>query len=102
LFDISWCFLVSRCCWVFLVCSRPFFVCSSFLALTLRQPPQQPPSPPGQPRTAAPGQHSGDRSRAPAPPRHGAHRGRTARVRGQAGHPGQARAKLPEVAGSPC
>ena len=42
LFDISRCFLISRIVGCFLVCSHPFFVCSSVLALTLRQPAQQP------------------------------------------------------------
>lgn len=80
LFDISRCFLV---------CSRPFFVCSSFLALSVRRPAQQPEA--GQPRSAAPGQRGGHHS---GVPRHGAHGGPSGRGRGQAGRP--------EVAEPPC
>lgn len=105
LFDISWCFLISRIVGCFLVCSCPFFVCSSVLALTLRQPAQQPGrSPaartkPGSRAPRPPGQSRGDRNRLP---RHGAHGVRPARGRGQTGRPGQARARHPEVAEPSC
>lgn len=89
-----WFFAVVGC---FLVCSRPFFICSSFLALTLRQLAQQPEA--GQPRSAAPGQRVGHRS---GDPRHGAHGVPPGRGQGQAGRPGQAGTRQPEVAQQPC
>lgn len=89
-----WFFAVVGC---FLVCSRPFFICSSFLALTLRQLAQQPEA--GQPRSAAPGQRVGHCS---GDPRHGAHGVPPGRGQGQAGRPGQAGTRQPEVAQQPC